>query len=132
MWKDLFCAGMTRHHWRRMAVLMTLYLGTILFAVRYMHAFSSPFARAATALAPVVPVIGFVVLEFRRIRATDELRQRIEFEASMIALAVGVPLLLALGLLDDAGVVQVGMSMAAPILIAVYVPAQMIAHWRYR
>lgn len=132
MWREYFCAGTSRRYWWRMAGLMTLYLGAIVLAVRHVHAVESPLARAAVALAPVLPVIGFVLLEFQRIRVTDELRQRIELEACMIALAIGVPLLLALGLLDQAGVVQVRMFLAAPVLLAIYVPAQVVAHWRYR
>jgi hypothetical protein len=115
-----------------MALLMTLYAGAILLAVQHLHALGSPLTRAAVALAPVLPVVGFVLLEFQRIRATDELRQRIELEACMISLATGVPLLLALGLLDEAGIVHVGLFMAAPIVLAIYVPAQLFAHWRYR
>jgi len=132
MWREYFCAGTSRRYWWRMAVLMTLYLGAIVLAVRHVHAVESPLARAAVALAPVLPVIGFVLLEFQRIRVTDELRQRIELEACMITLAVGVPLLLAFGLLDEAGIVHIGLFMAAPIVLAIYVPAQMFAHWRYR
>jgi hypothetical protein len=115
-----------------MTLLMTLYTGAILLAVQHLHSLGSPLIRAAVALAPVLPVVGFVLLEFQRIRATDELRQRIELEACMISLATGVPLLLALGLLDEAGIVHVGLFMAAPIVLAIYVPAQLFAHWRYR
>jgi len=132
MWREYLCAGTSRRYWWQMTLLMTLYVGTILFAVQQLHAPGSPFARVAVALAPVLPVVGFVLLELRRIRATDELRQRIELEACMITLAVGVPLLLAFGLLDEAGIVHIGLFMAAPIVLAIYVPAQMFAHWRYR
>ena len=81
MWREYFCAGTSRRYWWRMAVLMTLYLGAIVLAVRHVHAVES---------------------------------------------------LLALGLLDQAGVVQVRMFLAAPVLLAIYVPAQVVAHWRYR
>lgn len=132
MWRDFFCAGTNRRYWWLMAVLMASYVGAVLFAVGYLHSSGSPLVRIAAALAPALPVVGFVLLEVQRIRATDELRQRIELEACMITLAVGAPLLLALGLLDRAGVVHVGLFMAAPVLIAIYLPAQVIAHWRYR
>ena len=132
MWREYLCAGTSRRYWWQMAVLMALYLAAILLAVRHVPAAGLPLMRAAMALAPVFPVVGFVLLEFRRIRSTDELRQRIELEACMIALAIGVPLLLALGLLDDAGVVHARMFLAAPILLAIYVPAQLFAHGRYR
>lgn len=132
MWREYFCAGTNRRYWWRMALLMALYLGAILLSVQPVHAVASPFIRAAVALAPVLPVIGFVLLELQRIRSTDELRQRIELEACMITFAVGVPLLLAAGLLDNAGIVHVGMFLAAPLVLAIYVPAQLLVHWRYR
>lgn len=132
MLREFFCAGTTPRYWRLSALLMLLYLGSIALALVYGPHFAAPPARAAASLAPVLPVIGFVVLEFRRIRATDELRQRIELEAATSALAAGVPLLLAFGLLDDAGVVSVRMIFASPLLIGLYLLAQLWAHRRYR
>ncbi|HEY6941174.1 hypothetical protein [Dokdonella sp.] len=132
MIRDYLCAGTTPRYWRLSALLMLLYLGTIVLALVYGPRFAAPSARVAAAVAPVLPVVGFVVLEFRRIRATDELRQRIELEAATSALAAGVPLLLALGLLDGAGVMPVRMIFASPLLIGVYMLAQLWAHRRYR
>jgi hypothetical protein len=132
MLREYFCAGTTPRYWRLSALLMVLYLGTIALALVFGPGFTTPWARAAAALAPVPPVLGFVVLEFRRIRAADELRQRIELEAATTALALGIPLLLALGLLDGAGVLPVRMILASPALIGVYLLAQLRAHWRYR
>ena len=132
MWREYFCAGTSRRYWWQMSLLMTVYVGAILLAVQHLHALGSPLGRAAAALAPVLPVVGFVLLEIQRIRGTDELRQRIELEACMITLAIGVPLLLAFGLLDEAGIVHASLFMAAPIVLAIYVPAQLFAHWRYR
>jgi hypothetical protein len=132
MLREFFCAGTTPRYWRLSALLMVLYLGSIVLALVFGPSFTTPWVRAAMALAPVPPVFGFVVLEFRRIRATDELRQRIELEAATLALAIGVPLLLALGLLDGAGVVAVRMIFASPVLIGVYMLAQLWAHRRYR
>jgi hypothetical protein len=132
MLREYFCAGTTPRYWRLSALLMTLYLGSIALALVFGPGFTTPWARAAAALAPVPPVLGFVVLEFRRIRVADELRQRIELEAATTALALGIPLLLALGLLDGAGVLPVRMILASPALIGVYLLAQLRAHWRYR
>ena len=132
MFRDYFCAGTTPRYWRLTALLMVLYLGGIALAFVFGPDSTTAGARAAAALAPVPPVLGFVALEFRRIRATDELRQRIELEAATSALAFGVPLLLALGLLDGAGIVHVRMIFAAPALIGIYLVAQLWAHRRYR
>ena len=132
MWREFFCAGTNRRYWWLTSALMCAYIGAVLLGLTYGKAITAPLPRIALALAPVPPVLGFVMLEFRRIRATDELRQRIELEAATAALALGVPLLLALGLLDDAGVVHVRMLLAAPALLAIYLLAQLRAHWRYR
>lgn len=132
MWRELFCAGTNRRYWWLSALLMIAYVGAILFSFAFSKSVAAPLPRAAVALAPVLPVIGFVVLEFTRIRAADELRQRIELEAATSGLAVGVPLLLALGLLDKAGLVHVDLLAAPLLLIAIYVLAQVRAHWRYR
>ena len=84
------------------------------------------------ALLPAVLIIGFVLLEFRRVRNTDELRQRMELEAGMLTLAVAVPVLTALGLLDDAGLLEVPLLISVPVLMGIYLTAQAWAHRRYR
>jgi len=132
MWREFFCAGTNRRYWWSSAALMVVYVGAILFSVKFGKTISAPLPHIAAALAPVPPVIGFVALEFARIRATDELRQRIELEAATLALALGIPLLLALGLLDDAGIAHPGALTAPLLLVVVYVLAQLWAHWRYR
>lgn len=132
MWQELFCAGTNRRYWWLSGLLMLVYVGTLLFSAKFGKAISSPLPRIALTLAPVPPVIGFAALEFARIRATDELRQRIELEAAASALAFGILLLLALGLLDDAGLVHVDLLAAPLLLLGIYVLAQLRAHWRYR
>lgn len=132
MWREFFCAGTNRRYWWLSGLLMVVYVGAILLSAKLGKTIAGPLPRTAVALAPVLPVIGFVLLEFGRIRATDELRQRIELEAATSALAFGIPLLLALGLLDDAGIVDVDLLAAPLLLLAVYVLAQVRAHWRYR
>jgi hypothetical protein len=132
MWREYFCAGANRRYWWLSGLLMVVYVGAILFSTKFGRAVAAPMPRMALVLAPVPPVIGFVALEFARIRATDELRQRMELEAATSSLALGIPLLLALGLLDDAGFTHIGLLLATPLLLAIYVVAQLWAHWRYR
>src|SRR5690606_7688252 len=97
----------------------------------HVHGIESLPLRAGLALLPVLPVAGYVWLEYRRILATDELRQRIEMEAATLALGIGVPVLLAFGLLDDAGVLEVDSLLATPLLLTVYVCAQWWVHRPY-
>ena len=109
MFKEFWCAGATRRYWWLSAALMAAYMASIQVAVKWAPDFSSPLLRVIAVLTPVVPVAGFVWLEFRRIRATDELRQRMELEAGMLTLATGMLLLLALGLLDNAELLDIQM-----------------------
>jgi hypothetical protein len=111
---------------------MVAYVATLLVALEMAPMLQPAALRAIAVLLPVLPVIGFAWLEYRRIRATDELRQRMELEAGMLALAICVPLLMALGLLDDAGVLDIDLLLATPVLLTVYLVAQLWAHRRYR
>ena len=53
MLREYFCAGTTPRYWRLSALLMTLYLGSIALALVFGPGFTTPWARAAAALAPV-------------------------------------------------------------------------------
>jgi hypothetical protein len=129
---EFWFAGATRRYWALSAGLMLLYAGAIHVAVKVAPMLASPALRVSGVLLPVLPLGGFVYLEYLRIRATDELRQRMELEACMLALAAGVPVLMALGLLDNAGLVRIGLLSATPLLVAAYAAAQLWAYWRYR
>lgn len=131
MLSEYWLAGTTRSYWVLSTLLMAVYVAAMLAGTHYADAFPSPL-RAVAALFPLLPVIGFVWLEFRRIRVTDELRQRMELEAGMLTLALGVPLLLGLGLLDNAGILSMEILLATPLLMGIYVLAQVWTHRRYQ
>jgi hypothetical protein len=132
MVSEYWFAGTTRAYWWWTALLMGAYLGTIVLGALYGRSIDSLQMRAAFVLLPVLPVSGYVWLEYRRILATDELRQRVELEAATLALAIGVPVLLAFGLLDDADVLEMDALLSTPLLLAVYLCAQWWAHRRYQ
>ncbi|TXG80656.1 MAG: hypothetical protein E6R11_00695 [Rhodocyclaceae bacterium] len=131
MWKDFWFAGATRNYWVLSSLLMLGYVLAITLGVQLDSGWPMSI-RVLAALVPALLIIGFVVLEFRRIRNTDELRQRMELEAGMLTLAVSVPLLSAIGLLDDAGIMEVPFLMSVPALMLIYIAAQAWAHRRYQ
>ncbi|MEO5559918.1 MAG: hypothetical protein ABIO49_08790 [Dokdonella sp.] len=132
MFRELWCAGATRRYWWSSFALMLLYSLTIFLALKIAPAAGPSLWRTFSALSPLLPLGGFVYLEYQRIRATDELRQRMELEACMMALVVGILLLTAWGLLGNAGLVPVNPLLAAPLLVATYALAQFCAYWRYQ
>lgn len=132
MVSDYWFAGTTRAYWWWTALLMAAYVGTIVLGALYGRSIDSLVLRSAFVLLPVLPVSGYVWLEYRRILATDELRQRVELEAATLALAIGVPVLLTFGLLDDADILEVGALLSTPLLLTVYICAQWWAHRRYQ
>jgi hypothetical protein len=87
MWKDYWFAGATRSYWVLSTTLMLAYVLAMLLDV-HLDSGASTLFRVLAALLPAVLIIGFVLLEFRRVRNTDELRQRMELEAGMLTLAV--------------------------------------------
>lgn len=131
MLREFWFAGANRSYWVLSTILMLAYVLAMVFDVQLDPATPLPL-RVLAALLPAILIIGFVVLEFRRIRKTDELRQRMELEAGMLTLAIAVPVLTGVGLLDDAGLIDVPFLMAVPVLMGIYIAAQAWAHRRYQ
>lgn len=131
MLREFWFAGANRSYWVLSTILMLAYVLAMMFEVQLDPA-TPKLLRALAALLPALLIIGFVLLEFRRIRSTDELRQRMELEAGMLTLAIGVPALTAVGLLDDADLIKAPFLMAVPVLMGIYIAAQAWAHRRYQ
>lgn len=129
---EFLFAGTTRRYWALSVMLALLSVGAMHVSLGIAPHLTALALRVPGVLLPVLPLGGLVYLEYRRIRATDELRQRMELEACMLTLAAGVPLLLAFGLLAKAGLIHVDALMATPLLATTYVLAQLRAYWRYR
>lgn len=132
MFKELWCDGATRRYWIVSALLMGAYIPTVILAMSKMESVQSPLLRALGALTPMPFVLAAVYLEYRRIRRTDELRQRMELEAGLLGLVVSILVVMALGLLDGAGVVKLPLLMAAPVMCVAYIGAQVWAHRHYK
>lgn len=132
MLRELWYEGATRRYWWTSGLLMLGYVPAMVLAMSKPSAIQPPAVRALLALAPMPFLVGFLWIEFQRIRRTDELRQRVELMAGMAGLVTSVVLLMALGLLDRAGVVDIPLVMAAPVVCTAYVIAQVWAHRRYR
>lgn len=131
MHKEFWFAGANRSYWVLSTLLMLAYVLAMKFEVQ-LDPGTPKALRALAALLPALLIIGFVLLEFRRIRNTDELRQRMELEAGMLTLAIAVPVLTAIGLLDNAGLIETPFLMAVPLLMGIYIAAQAWAHRRYQ
>lgn len=132
MFRELWCAGATRRYWWAMTLLMGAYVPTFVFAMSKMASIQSPILRAAAALSPMPFLLAAIYLEYRRIRRTDELRQRMELEAGLLGLVASILVVTALGLLDSAGLVKLPLLLAAPAMCAVYIAAQVWAHRHYQ
>lgn len=132
MLKDFWFAGADRRYWRGSAVMTLAYAATLLVSQEFAPTLQPTALRVFAVLSPVLPLLGFTWLEYRRIRATDELRQRMELEAGMLTLAICVPLLLGIGLLDEAGLIEADVLASIALLVTVYLLAQLWAHRRYR
>lgn len=132
MFRDLWCAGATRKYWWATVLLTLGFVPTLTFAMSRMASIQSPSLRVLAALSPMPFVAGLAYLEYLRIRRTDELRQRMELEAGLVALVFSILALTALGLLDRAGVVRVPLMLAPPLMCVFYLGAQVWAHRNYR
>jgi len=132
MFRELWYEGSTRRYWWAAALLMLAYVPACMLAISRVGTIQPAPLRALAALSPMPFVLAFGWIEYRRIRRADELRQRVELEAGLIGLVASIVVVTALGLLDNAGLVHLPLLLVAPLMCAIYVAAQMLAHWRYR
>lgn len=132
MFKELWCAGATRKYWWALVLLVVAYVPTLIFAISRMKSIESPVLRALAALLPLPFLLATTYLEYMRIRRTDELRQRMELEAGLLALVASVLLVMTLGLLDGAGVIKLPLLFAAPVMCLTYIAAQIWVHRHYQ
>lgn len=131
MFKDYWYGTTRRYGWVT-ALLMAGCLPAFIVAVLSGPRIGSPWLRALVAISPVPFLLGFIWLKYSRIRRTDELRQRMELEAGLVALIASILLLTVFGLLDDLGVVHLPFIAAVPLMGLLYLGAQVRAHRRYR
>ncbi|TAH42690.1 MAG: hypothetical protein EYC71_10870 [Gammaproteobacteria bacterium] len=131
MWKDYWCAGTSRSYWLLSGALGVAYVLAMMLEVQLDASTPTPL-RVLAAVFPALLILGLAAVEFRRIRNTDELRQRMELEAGMLALAIGVPVLTAIGLLNEAELTGIPFIMGVPILLLIYIAAQVWTHRRYQ
>ena len=129
MLSEYWLAGTTRSYWVMSSLLMAVYVVAMLAGTHYADTFPSPL-RALAALFPLLPVVGFVWLEFRRIRATDECVSAWKWRRNA-TVAIGT-----LSLLAWACSTRPACGYRTVVrhagLMGIYVVAQVWAHRRYQ
>lgn len=88
--------------------------------------------RVLVAALPLPAIVWMARAEIVRLRRRDELRQRIELETMTIAFAVSFGLVVMLAFLDMNGAIDVPMTVAAMLMAACWVGAQVWVRMRYR
>lgn len=90
-----------------------------------------PWRMLAAAL-PVPAIAWLAYAEWKRLRRRDELRQRIELEAMTIGFGVSFGVVVALVFLDLNGDVNIPLHVAAFVMAACWMGAQIWVRARYR
>ncbi|HUD42836.1 MAG TPA: hypothetical protein VMR06_12670 [Dokdonella sp.] len=103
-------------------------LGSALFAQRMPP---GPWRMLVAAL-PVPAIAWLAYAEWKRLRRRDELRQRIELEAMTIGFGVSFAVVVALVFLDLHGGVNIPLHVAAFVMAACWIGAQIWVRARYR
>jgi hypothetical protein len=97
------------------------------------HQSMPPAGRLALAMLPAALWAGAIVMLVLMVRGLDELQRKIQLEALAIAFPAAMMLAMAVEYLQKAGFaggVEVGDVW--PVMLLLYVPAILFAHWRYR
>lgn len=97
------------------------------------HQAMGPAGRLALALLPAALWAGAIVLLVVMVRGLDELQRRIQLEALAIAFSAAMMLGMVVEYLQKAGFARgVEVGDVWPIMLLLYVPALVLAQWRYR
>jgi hypothetical protein len=97
------------------------------------HVGLSPMARLTLAMIPVALWGGAITFLVLAVRALDELQRRIQLEALAIAFPAAMLLGMGVEYLQKAGFARdVGVGDVWPVMVLLYGPALVFAHWRYR
>jgi hypothetical protein len=125
--------AISRRYMREFYPSFAAYVVAVAASVALLERIGPPWQRALVALLPVVPIGYFVRATARYTRALDELQRRIELEAIALGSVVLVFAYLTAGLLQSAGVVQIGATHALlaafPALALAYgIAKRVVAH----
>lgn len=108
------------------------YFATVIVSALVSKQMEPGVLRVLVAALPLPAIVWMARAEIVRLRRRDELRQRIELETMTIAFAVSFGLVVMLAFLDMNGAIDVPMSVAAMLMAACWVGAQVWVRMRYR
>ena len=123
-----------RERWplfRPLLIPLAIYL-VLLPAVAYLlEAYPDSPWRYPIALTPIVPGAFIAAGLLNAIRKLDELRHKITYESTAITFAITLFQVLALGLLEMAGLPHLGSLYIAGLMIVVLIVAKLVISRRY-
>lgn len=127
------CAPVSRRLWLLLYTSVVLLMSVAITASWVLKNFDlGTVARLTVALLPVPAFILFILAEVQVLSRVDELQRRIQLEALAIAFPSAVVMGVALEYLQKAGFVTAWtIGDFWPLIGALYLPAYLIARWRY-
>lgn len=108
------------------------YLVSVAASALLAHGMEPGIGRLLVAALPVPSIAWLAYAEWRRLRRRDELRQRIEMEAMTLGFGVSFIVVVALVFLDLHGDLDIPLYVAAFVMAACWIGAQIGVRARYR
>jgi hypothetical protein len=122
--------------WKRYAIDMgpvtLFYVASVVAAALLSKRMDPGVLRILAALIPLPSIAWMAYAEMRRLRRRDELRQRVEVEAMTIAFSVSFCVIAMLTFLDLFDALKVSLPVAAIVMAACWIAAQLWVRLRYR
>lgn len=91
-----------------------------------------PALRLIVTLSPMLSAPAFVWVILREFRRQDELHQKLQFEALVIAFVGTALMTFSYGFLENIGYPRLSMFSVWPVMAALWVIALLTRQWRYR
>ena len=111
---------------------MLVYAGVLFSAILLIKGHPDAWWRFPIAVAPVVPVSFGITAVMRRMRAMDELQQRIQLEALAFSFMVTAVLTMTYGFLQIVGFPSLNWTWVFPLMVGLWGIGQWVAGRRYR
>ena len=109
-----------------------VYAGVLFSAILLIKGHPDAWWRFPIAVAPVVPVSFGITAVMRRMRAMDELQQRIQLEALAFSFMVTAVLTMTYGFLQIVGFPSLNWTWVFPLMVGLWGIGQWVAGRRYR
>ena len=110
-----------KRYYKEFGIAMGIYIITVIASVNILTRFDPPqFARIIIALTPVVPTVFVFIAIMRAVHGSDELQQKIQFNAVMFSATLTGLITFSYGFLEGIGFPKMPTILVLPLMFVLW------------